>query len=153
MSSAADVPAGIDEYMRECLAINVTGSLRSRRVVAVLARLVSRYGAALFLRAHNEPGFVSHAISTWMSQAGIATAWCDRRKPWQNRADQSFNSKPRDDCLSLEWYRSRKEDAVVVQAWRHHHNTVRPHGRLDSLTPHGFKQHNQTIPDRAARQE
>lgn len=89
-------------------------------------------------------------------QAGIATALSDPGKPWQNGADESFNGKLRDECLSLEWFRSRKEAAVVIEAWRHHYNTVRPHSSLNYLTPHEFKQHNpsiQTIPNRAVLQE
>ena len=146
----------IDEYTRECLAIDVAGSIRSHRVVEVLTRLVSIHGAPLFMRSDNGPEFVSHAILEWISQAGIATALSDPGKPWQNGADESFNGKLRDECLSLEWFRSRKEAAVVIEAWRHHYNTVRPHSSLNYLTPHEFKQHNpsiQTIPNRAVLQE
>ena len=146
----------IDEYTRECLAIDVAGSIRSRRVVEVLSRLVSIHGAPLFMRSDNGPEFVSHAILEWISQAGIATALSDPGKPWQNGADESFNGKLRDECLSLEWFRSRKEAAVIIEAWRHHYNTVRPHSSLAYLTPHEFKQHklhNPPIPNRAVLQE
>ncbi len=83
----------IDEYTRECLAIDVAGSIRSRRVVEVLSRLVSMHGAPLFMRSDNGPEFVSHAILEWISQAGIATALSDPGKPWQNGAD-AWSLKP-----------------------------------------------------------
>jgi len=67
----------IDEYARECLAIDVAGSIRSKRVVEVLSKVVSVHGAPLFMRSDNGPEFVSHAILEWISQAGIATALSD----------------------------------------------------------------------------
>lgn len=144
------------EYTRECLAIDVAGSIRSRRVVEVLSRLVSVHGAPLFMRSDNGPEFVSQAILEWISKSGIGTALNDPGKPWQNGADESFNGKLRDECLSLEWFRSRREAAVVIEAWRKHYNTVRPHSSLDYMTPHEFKHHhlhNPSIPNRAVLQE
>jgi putative transposase len=139
----------IDEHTRECLAIDVAGSIRSKRVIEVLTRLVSVHGAPLFMRSDHGPEFVSHAILTWISESGIATALIDPGKPWQNGADESFNGKLRDECLSLEWFRSRREAAVVIEAWRRHYNAVRPHSSLGYLTPHEFKQQHCPIPTRA----
>lgn len=139
----------IDEYTRECLAIDVAGSIRSQRVIEVLARLVSIHGAPLFMRSDNGPEFVSHAILDWISRAGIGTSLSDPGKPWQNGADESFNGKFRDECLSLEWFRSRREAVAVIEAWRRHYNLVRPHSSLSYLTPHEFKQHQDRIPTRA----
>jgi putative transposase len=143
----------IDEYTRECLAIDVAGSIRSKRVVDVLSRLVSLHGAPLFLRSDNGPEFVSSALLEWISQSGIATALSDPGKPWQNGDDESFNGKFRDECLSLEWFRSRREAAAVIEAWRRHYNAVRPHSSLNYMTPHEFKQHNPVHPNRAVLQE
>ena len=144
----------IDEYTRECLAIDVAGSIRSKRVIEVLSRLVSVHGAPLFLRSDNGPEFVSRAILEWISQSGIATALSDPGKPWQNGADESFNGKFRDECLSVEWFRSRREAAVIIEAWRRHYNAVRPHSSLNYMTPHEFKQqHNSPLPNRAAFQQ
>ena len=136
----------IDEYTRECLAIDVAGSIRSKRVVEVLAKLVSVHGAPLFMRSDNGPEFVSHRILEWIDGSGIATSLSDPGKPWQNGADESFNGKFRDECLSLEWFRSRREATVVIEAWRQHYNAVRPHSSLVYLTPNEFKQHHQTVP-------
>jgi putative transposase len=136
----------IDEYTRECLAIDVAGSIRSKRVIEVLSKLVSVHGAPLYMRSDNGPEFVSHAILEWIAQSGIATALSDPGKPWQNGADESFNGKFRDECLSLEWFRSRREAVVVVEAWRRHYNAVRPHSSLNYLTPHEFKQQHLPTP-------
>ena len=129
----------IDEFTRECLAIDVAGSIRSARVIEVLARLISEHGAPQFLRSDNGPEFVSHAILEWLSKAHIDTALNDPGKPWQNGADESFNGKLRDECLSLEWFRSREEARVVIETWRRHYNHVRPHQSLKDLTPIEFK--------------
>lgn len=129
----------IDEFTRECLAIDVAGSIRSGRVIEVLARLISERGAPRFLRSDNGPEFVSHAILEWLGKAKIDTALNDPGKPWQNGTDESFNGKLRDECLSLEWFRSREEARVVIETWRHHYNHVRPHQSLKDLTPIEFK--------------
>jgi putative transposase len=129
----------VDEFTRECLAIDVAGSIRSGRVIEVLARLVSLHGAPVALRSDNGPEFISRAILKWLVESGIQTAHIDPGKPWQNGTDESFNGKFRDECLSLEWFRSREEARVVIEIWRRHYNSVRPHSSLDYLTPYEFK--------------
>ena len=127
-----------DEWTKEGLAIEVDGRIRSSRVIAVLSRLVSERGAPLYLRSDNGPEFVSRALLKWIVDQGIATALIDPGKPWQNGVTESFNGKFRDECLSLEWFRSRSEAKVVIEAWRKHYNTVRPHSSLGYLTPAAF---------------
>jgi putative transposase len=129
----------IDEWTRECLAIDVAGSLRARRVVDVLARLVSVHGAPAHLRSDNGPEFVSRALLRWVTDEGVETAFIDPGKPWQNGTDESFNGRFRDECLSLEWFRSRSEAAPLIETWRKHYNEVRPHSSLEYLTPRAFK--------------
>ena len=87
-------------------------------------RLVSERGAPCHLRSDNEPEFVSCALLTWILDQGVETALIDPGKPWQNGAAESFNGKFRDECLSLEWFRSRAEAKVVIEAWRRHYNPV-----------------------------
>ena len=139
----------VDEFTRECLAIDVAGSIRSRRVIDVLAQLISVHGAPRFLRSDNGPEFVSRAILEWLEQSGIATALIDPGKPWQNGSNESFNGKLRDECLSLEWFRSRAEARVVIETWRRHYNAMRPHSSLEYLTPLEFKQRHLPSPNRA----
>jgi len=130
----------IDEWTRESLAIDVAGSIRSRRVVEVLSRLISVHGAPSYLRSDNGPEFVSKAILKWVLDERIGTAFIDPGKPWQNGTNESFNDKFREECLSLEWFRSRAEAVVLIESWRRHYNEVRPHSSLGYLTPHEFKQ-------------
>lgn len=109
--------------------------------------------APLFMRSDNGPEFVIHAILEWFAQAGVATALSDPGKPWQNGADESFNGIFRDECLSLEWFRSRREAAVIIEAWRRHYNAVRPHSSLNYMSPHELKLHNPTHPTGPVLQE
>jgi putative transposase len=46
----------------------------------------------------------------------------DAGKPWQNGVTESFIGKFRDVYLSLEWFRSRAEAKVLIEAWRRHYN-------------------------------
>jgi putative transposase len=101
--------------------------------------LISLHGAPRYLRSDNGPEFVSHAILEWLDSEKIETALIDPGKPWQNGDAESFNSKFRDECLSLEWFRSREEARVVIETWRRHYNHVRPHSSLKDLTPIEFK--------------
>lgn len=127
-----------DEWTKEGLAIEVDGRIRSGRVIEVLSRLVAERGAPLHLRSDNGPEFVSRALLAWITGQGIGTALIDPGKPWQNGAAESFNGKFRDECLSLEWFRSRAEGKVVIEQWRRHYNEVRPHSSLGYLTPAEF---------------
>ena len=110
-----------DEWTREGLAIEVDGRIRSSRVIEVLSRLVSERGAPLYLRSDNGPEFVSRALLAWIIDQGTETALIDPGKPWQNGTGESFNGMFRDECLSLEWFRSRAEAKVMIEAWRRHY--------------------------------
>ena len=127
-----------DEFTKEGLAIEVDGRIRSGRVIEALARLVSQRGAPADLRCDNGPEFVARAVLKWIVDQGIGTAFIDPGKPWQNGVGESFNGKFRDECLSLEWFRSRAEAKVVIETWRRHYNMVRPHSSLGYLTPAAF---------------
>jgi putative transposase len=128
----------IDEYTRECLSILVDGQIRSGKIVAELSRLVSLHGAPRHIRSDNGPEFVSTAVIKWLTENEIDTAFIDPGKPWQNGADESFNGKFRDECLNLEWFRSRAEAKVVIETWRRGYNRERPHSSLGYLTPCEF---------------
>ncbi len=127
-----------DEFTKEGLAIDVDGRIRSLRVIEVLSRLVSERGGPTFLRSDNGPEFVSKALLSWIVAQGIDTALIEPGKPWQNGVAESFNGKFRDECLSLEWFRTRAEAKPIIERWRRHYNEVRPHSSLGYLTPNEF---------------
>jgi putative transposase len=128
----------VDEWTREALAIDVAGSIRSGRVIEVLAKLVSTRGAPRYLRSDNGPEFISTAVLRWVTEEGFETAHIAPGKPWQNGTNESFNGKFRNECLSMEWFRTRREAAATIETWRQHYNAVRPHSSLGYLTPNEF---------------
>jgi putative transposase len=128
----------VDEYTRKCLAIDVAARIRSARVIDQLAQLISVHGAPRYIRSDNGGEFVSRAILKWLTENRITTAFIDPGKPWQNGLDESFNGKFRDECLNMEWFRSRTEARVIIEAWRKHYNNERPHSSLDYQTPNEF---------------
>jgi putative transposase len=130
----------VDEFSRECLAIDAAGSIRSGRVIEVLSKLVSVHGAPKYLRSDNGPEFVSRAILRWLTGAQIDTAHIDPGKPWRNGSNESFNGKFRDECLSMEWFSNRMDAKIFIENWQRHYNEVRPHSSLGNLTPSEFKQ-------------
>ena len=89
--------------------------------------MVSERGAPAFLRSDNGPEFVSKALLSWIVAQGIETALIEPGKPWQNGVTESFNGKFRDECLSLEWFRSRAEAKVIIESWRRHYNHASQH--------------------------
>jgi putative transposase len=130
----------IDEFTRECLAIDVAGSIRSGRVIEVLSRLVSLHGAPKYLRSDNGPEFVSRAVLRWLAQSNIDIACIDPGKPWQNGSNESFNGKFRDECLSMQWFKNRIDAKILIEEFRRQFNEIRPHSSLGQLTPEQFKQ-------------
>ena len=128
----------VDEYTRESLAIDVGGSIRSARVIEVLSKLISLRGAPRYLRSDNGPEFVSRALLKWVTEQAIELALIDPGKPWQNGTTESFNGKFRDECLAMEWFRNRIEAKIVIEDWRQHYNSVRPHSSLNYETPEAF---------------
>ena len=92
----------VDEWTREALAIDVAGSIRSGRVIEVLAKLVSTRGVPRYLRSDNGPEFISTAVLRWVTEEGFETAHIAPGKPWQNGTNESFNGKFRNECLSME---------------------------------------------------
>jgi putative transposase len=105
----------VDEYTRESLAIDVSGSIRPGRVIGVLTRLISERGEPAVLRSDNGPEFVSRAILRWAVPNRLETALIEPGKPWQNGKNESFNGKFRDECLAMKWFRDRNEAKVVIE--------------------------------------
>lgn len=83
----------VDEFTRECLAIDVAGSIRSGRVIEILARLMNERGVPAFIRSDNGPEFVSMAILKWLTENKVETVQMAPGKPWQNGTNESFNGR------------------------------------------------------------
>ena len=125
-----------DEFTKEGLAIDVDGRIRSPRVIEVLSGLVSLVRRAGLPTLRQRPGVRIEGRAAVLDRRARDRHGVDRaRQAWQNGVAESFNGKFRDECLSLEWFRSRAEAKVIIETWRRHYNEVRPHMSLGYLTP------------------
>jgi len=130
----------VDEFTRECLAIEVARSLPADAVVGVLKRVVAVRGRPAFLRSDNGTEFTALAVCAWLYAHQIKTHHSDLGSPWQNGYVESFNGHLRDEFLALEEFASPVECQVLTERWRQHYNTQRPHSRLGYQTPKAFHQ-------------
>ena len=125
----------VDEFTRECLSIRVERSLRSEDVKATLAALFQDYGKPLYLRSDNGSEFVARSLQSWLAENGTKPLFIEPGSPWQNGKCESFNGRFRDECLNMEVFDSLKEAQTVIDCWREHYNTERPHSALNYSTP------------------
>lgn len=125
----------VDEYTRECLALEVRRGMTAGAVSEVLAGVVRRRGAPMHIRSDNGPEFIAKAIRSWMTGAGLETLYIEPGAPWENGYAESFNSKVRDELLNAEEFVSLLEARVLAKEWRREYNHVRPHSSLGYRTP------------------
>ena len=125
----------IDEFTRECLAIRIDRKLNSTAVIDVLTDLFILRGVPGHVRSDNGPEFIAKAVRDWIDAVGAKTAFIEPGSPWENGYCESFNSKLRDELLNGEIFYSLAEARVVIEAWRVHYNTVRPHSSLGYRPP------------------
>jgi putative transposase len=128
----------VDDYTRECLAIEVDTSLPGARVVRVLERLAAAGRRPLHIVVDNGPEFASKAVDQWAARSGVNLRFIDPGKPMQNAYIESFNGKFRDECLSQHWFVSLEEARRVSEEWRIDYNERRPHRSLQHQTPAEF---------------
>lgn len=129
----------IDEFTRECLAVEAGVSIKSERVRQILEKVCLGRGKPELMRSDNGSEFIGQAVGGWLQENGIKPLFIEPGKPWQNGRGESFNGKLRDECLSREWFSSVKEAQVVIDGWRKFYNEERPHSSLGYLTPGEFK--------------
>jgi transposase InsO family protein len=125
----------IDEFTRECITIRVARQLKSTDVIDVLSDLFILRGIPGHIRSDNGPEFVAKAVRDWITAVGARTAYIMPGSPWENGYCESFNSKLRDELLNGEIFYTLQEARVIIERWRRHYNTVRPHSSLGYKPP------------------
>jgi transposase InsO family protein len=125
----------IDEYSRECLAIKVDRSLKSIDVIETLADLFISKGQPDFIRSDNGPEFTAIILRDWLARLNTGTLFIEPGSPWENGYNESFNGKLRDELLNCEIFYTLKEAKILIEQWRKHYNTVRPHSALGYKPP------------------
>jgi transposase InsO family protein len=125
----------IDEFSRECLAIRASRHLKSDNILEILTELFILKGVPEHIRSDNGPEFTAKAVRNWLPKIGVQTLFIEPGSPWENGYCESFNGKLRDELLNGEIFYSLKEAQIVIEQWRRHYNTKRPHSALGYRPP------------------
>lgn len=125
----------IDEFTREALAVRVARRLNSTDVIEALCDLFIVRGIPAYIRSDNGPEFIAVALREWIAAVGAKTAYIEPGSPWENGYVESFNGKLRDELLNGEVFYTLAEAKIVIEQWRRHYNTVRPHSSLGYKPP------------------
>jgi putative transposase len=128
----------VDDYTRECPAIEVDTSLGGRRVAQVLERLEQTRGLPEVITVDNGPEFAGKALDEWAYRKGVKLSFIRPGKPIENAFAESFNGRLRDECLNTNWFLSLKHAREVIEAWRVDYDEVRPHGALKGKSPREY---------------
>ena len=128
----------IDEFTRECLAIEVGRRFTSDDVIGVLQYLFAIRGVPTHIRSDNGPEFVAKDIRRWLVQAGVGTLFIAKSSPWENGYVESFNGKFRDELLNGELFLGLEDARWVIDRWRLDYNHRRRHSALGYQTPAAF---------------
>ena len=132
--------AVLDEYTRQCLAIEVERSFPAQKVLDLLEWLFLTRGRPGHLRSDNGPEFIARIIQNWLAQQQCQTLYITPGSPWENPFIESFIGKFKAACLNRYWFVNGREARQLVDQWRHEYNTFRPHSSLGYLTPDEFAQ-------------
>ncbi len=125
----------VDEYTRECLAIDVERRLNSQDVLYCLGKLFVHRGSPAYIRSDNGPEFTAKAVRKWLSRVSVQTLFIEPGSPWENGYIESFNGKLRDELLDGEIFYTLIEAQVLVHQWRREYNWKRPHSALGYRPP------------------
>ena len=104
-------------------------------MIEQLANAMIDNGIPQYIRSDNSPEFIAKELRSWLSGIGVKTAYIEPGSPWENGYCESFNSKLRDELLNGEIFYTLKEAKIVIETWRKHYNTIRPHSSLRYQPP------------------
>ena len=125
----------VDEFSRECLLSLVARRIRSQDVILALADLFLKHGLPKHIRSDNSPEFVARKLKKWLQQLKVQPLYIEPGSPWENGYIESFNGKMRYELLDGEIFFSLLEAQVIIEKWRKHYNTKRPHSSLGYKPP------------------
>ena len=125
----------IDEFTRKCLAIRVARRINAIGVIETLADAMLFEGTPQYIRSDNGPEMVAKVLRQWLAGLGTKSLYIEPGSPSENGYCESFNGKLRDECLNGEIFYSLKEAQIIIESWRNHYNTKRPHSALGYRPP------------------
>lgn len=136
----------VDDYTRECPAIEVDHSLPGLRVVRVLERLAESRGLPETIVVDNGPEFAGRVLDRWAYRRKVRLHFIDPGRPVQNAFVESFNGKFRDECLNEHWFVDLRDAQRTIEAHRQEYNSFRPHSSLGGMTPDEFARRSAALP-------
>jgi putative transposase len=125
----------IDEFTRRCLAIRAARRWSSQDVIETLGECMLQYGVPEHVRSDNGPEMTAKRVRQWLQTLSTKPLFIEPGSPWENGYCESFNGKLKDECLNGEIFYSLREAQVIIEMWRQHYNTVRPHSSLGYRPP------------------
>src|SRR5581483_2407696 len=128
----------VDDYTRECLAIEVDTSLGGMRMRRVLERVLEQRGKPEAIVLDNGPEFRGRAMAGWSEERSVRLQFIEPGKPMQNCFIESFNGRLREECLNVNWFLTLADARRKIEAWRLDYNEERPHSSLGYLAPRHF---------------
>ena len=128
----------VDEFTRECLALEVARSITAADVIDVLAELFIIRGVPKHVRSDNGPEFIARAIRSYLAKAGVQTLYIAPGSPWENGYVESFHGRLRDELLNAELFSDVREARALADRWRNEYNHRRPHSALGDVPPARF---------------
>lgn len=135
----------VDNYSRECLAIEAGQSIKGHDVAAVMQRLVKERGIPNRIQCDNGSEFISRVLDKWAYEHGVTMDFSRPGKPMDNAMIESFNGSFRDECLNVNWFLSIDDAREKIEMWREEYNEFRPHSSLGGLTPRQFAEQFRSI--------
>ena len=121
----------IGEHTRRCLALHVARQIRSNDVIDVLAKAIVEHGLPAYLHSDNGPEMIATNLQRWLAAVGSQTLYIEPGSLGENGYCESFNGKSRNELLNGEILYTLREAQIVIEQWRHHFNTLRPHSALN----------------------
>jgi len=128
----------VDEYTRECLALDMRRSFTGSDVVDVLSQLMGGRGVPKHIRSDNGSEFIAKEVQKWLDTFDVEALYIEPGAPWQNGYIESFNGRVRDEFLEMNYFTTVNEARQLAQIWKEHYNTKRPHSSLNYMPPQTF---------------
>ena len=125
----------VDEFTRECLLTLTQRRIRSGDIIFALADLFLKHGIPKHIRSDNGPEFIAKKLKEWFFKLEVQPLYIEPGNPWENGYIESFNGKMRYELLNGEIFFSLLEAQVIIERWRQHYNTKRPHSSLGYKPP------------------
>ncbi len=135
------IPGPLARIGKDVVAHEVVAGAQARRklnstdVIDVLTDLFILRGVPGYIRSDDGPEFIAEAVRDWIAAVGVKTAYIQPGSPWENGYVESFNARLRDKLLNGEIFYSLREAQIVIEQWRKHYNTKRPHSAIGYRPP------------------